>query len=587
MRDGVSEHKPSNRVACQRTCTGRMAYSHCWRSRLCLRRRRERQKARCYAGDGNWIRKARPSASRSIQLRLMSYALVRIALSLRFFPAMPYGHLRGGCRLFGGVRSARARKQTARRTTTRTSAHSGQVPIAPPRRRSHVMRIHGHLNLCPVPTSGVNTVGQILKKDNQLKTMRSGFLFLAEDLPADIGGWRARELMAPLFVGDDEELQALIRDHLILPYLFGDFHPSHIPEYAGGLLIALEKPANPDGSPGGLRPIICGESWRRCLANLAAAAVRGPISKIFTSTYENFLQTAGLQNGASHCAKILSAMYASLNSDPSDPASPKVRHPYPAPCHGAAHQELGALQGPASALRRHTLGGTTPASPPSEAQGHSRGLHPARGDEWVRGASRQCQGPRALLGAPLMAWHHQAHICNDAFDPALWETFTSTTLGLEVPTLAALPRLHNSPLAKCGCRKFCMDFPGDHTSTCTGHSGATKANDWMVSVIWPLYRTAGHLVRTHHGVTASAGQRRGDVEVRSYLRDQAGSRTLVSDLSITHDRFGSNSRVQQNGSLLQKLCSPNGGLSRLSPGSGCPLRAGMGHGRPGRAPGWC
>jgi hypothetical protein len=39
--------------------------------------------------------------------------------------------------------------------------------------------------------------------------------------------------------------------------------------------------------------------------------------------------------------------------------------------------------------------------------------------------------------------------------------------------------------------------------------------------------------------------------------------------------------------LTEKLCSPNGGLSRLSPGSGCPLRAGTGHGRPGRAPGWC
>ena len=58
---------------------------------------------------------------------------------------------------------------------------------------------------------------------------------------------------------------------------------------------------------------------------------------------------------------------------------------------------------------------------------------------------------------------------NDAFDPALWETFVSTTLGLEVPILAALPR--NSPLAKC--KKFCMDFHGDHTSTCTAHSGAT------------------------------------------------------------------------------------------------------------------
>jgi hypothetical protein len=138
---------------------------------------------------------------------------------------------------------------------------------------------------------------------------------------------------------------------------------------------------------------------------------------------------------------------------------------------------------------------------------------------------------------------------NDAFDPALWETFVSTTLGLGVPILAALPRLNNSPLAKCGCKFFCMDFHGDHTSTCTSHSGATKAHDWMVSVIGPLFRTAGHLVRTQHGVTASAGQRRGDVEVRSFLRDQAGSRSLVFDLIITHDRFGSSTHVQQNGSL--------------------------------------
>ena len=35
---------------------------------------------------------------------------------------------------------------------------------------------------------------------------------------------------------------------------------------------------------------------------------------------------------------------------------------------------------------------------------------------------------------------------NDALDPELWETFVSTTLGLEVPILAALPRLHNTRL---------------------------------------------------------------------------------------------------------------------------------------------
>jgi hypothetical protein len=103
-----------------------------------------------------------------------------------------------------------------------------------------------------------------------------------------------------------------------------------------------------------------------------------------------------------------------------------------------------------------------------------------------------------------------------------------------------------NPLAKCGCNKHCMDFHGDHTATCTAHSGATKAHDWMVSVLGPLFRTAGHTVRTQHGVTASADQRRGDVEIRNYLRDQADSRSLVFDLSITHDRFGSSSHVQHN-----------------------------------------
>ena len=47
---------------------------------------------------------------------------------------------------------------------------------------------------------------------------------------------------------------------------------------------------------------------------------------------------------------------------------------------------------------------------------------------------------------------------NEAFDPNLWATFFSTTLGLEVPILSCLPRHHNNPLAKCGCKKHCMDF---------------------------------------------------------------------------------------------------------------------------------
>ena len=34
-------------------------------------------------------------------------------------------------------------------------------------------------------------------------------------------------------------------------------------------------------------------------------------------------------------------------------------------------------------------------------------------------------------------------------------------------------------------------------------SGATKAHDWMVSVLAPLFRTAGHTVRTQQWVTAA------------------------------------------------------------------------------------
>jgi hypothetical protein len=138
---------------------------------------------------------------------------------------------------------------------------------------------------------------------------------------------------------------------------------------------------------------------------------------------------------------------------------------------------------------------------------------------------------------------------DDAFDPALWGTFVSTTLGLGVPVLSSLPRLHNHPLAKCVCIKHALDLYGYHISTCTAHSGATKSHDWMVGALGQLFRTAGHIVRTQHGVTASAGQRRGDVEIRSFLQDAAGSRSLVFDLSMTHDRFGSSSHVQQNGLL--------------------------------------
>jgi hypothetical protein len=90
---------------------------------------------------------------------------------------------------------------------------------------------------------------EYIKKHFNLQKIAKYFRTRSPVSAADVDGWRARELMAPLFMGDDEELQALIRDHLIIPHLFRDFQPSHVQEYAGGLLFALEKPAKDGGYP--------------------------------------------------------------------------------------------------------------------------------------------------------------------------------------------------------------------------------------------------------------------------------------------------------------------------------------------------
>ena len=67
---------------------------------------------------------------------------------------------------------------------------------------------------------------------------------------------------------------------------------------------------------GGLCSILCGEIWRRCFASLAvnATAVRNQAAKVFTSTYDNFIQTAGIRDGASQCSKILYGFYDTLDT---------------------------------------------------------------------------------------------------------------------------------------------------------------------------------------------------------------------------------------------------------------------------------
>ena len=50
----------------------------------------------------------------------------------------------------------------------------------------------------------------------------------------DVDGWRPREHVAE----DDEEFHHLIRKHMVMPFVLGDFYPGHSEEVAGGKYFA-------------------------------------------------------------------------------------------------------------------------------------------------------------------------------------------------------------------------------------------------------------------------------------------------------------------------------------------------------------
>ena len=112
---------------------------------------------------------------------------------------------------------------------------------------------------------------------------------------------------------------------------------------------------------------------------------------------------------------------------------------------------------------------------------------------------------------------------------------------------AQIPVMEEKPLVTCGCRKFQLDPLGDHLNTCTTHSGANKAHDWMVDEITDLFRTT-HKVKTQQ-VIKSRGQHCGDIDLAGYLTNTTGPVPLVLDLRIAHDRFGSSSDPSLNGNL--------------------------------------
>jgi len=83
-------------------------------------------------------------------------------------------------------------------------------------------------------------------------------------------GWRSREHVACLFGEDDEEFHNLIRKHMVMTCITGEFFQCHLEEVAKGKYFALEKP-NAGGAPIDVHCIVIGSTWRRCSESLAVA----------------------------------------------------------------------------------------------------------------------------------------------------------------------------------------------------------------------------------------------------------------------------------------------------------------------------
>jgi hypothetical protein len=73
--------------------------------------------------------------------------------------------------------------------------------------------------------------------------------------------------------------------------------------------MTLQKP------DGGILPILRGEVWIRCFTILSVdtTTIHNETDKLFTSSYDNFIQTPGIRDDDSHCAKILIFFYANLD----------------------------------------------------------------------------------------------------------------------------------------------------------------------------------------------------------------------------------------------------------------------------------
>jgi hypothetical protein len=88
---------------------------------------------------------------------------------------------------------------------------------------------------------------------------------------------------------------------------------------------------------------------------------------------------------------------------------------------------------------------------------------------------------------------------------------------------------------------------GNHLCSCPPHSGVKKVHDWVVDGIDDLFCT-NHKGKTQQ-VVKSRGQWCGDIKLSGHLTNVTGSVSLVLDLRIVHEHWGSSSDPSINGHL--------------------------------------
>jgi hypothetical protein len=104
-----------------------------------------------------------------------------------------------------------------------------------------------------------------------------------------------------------------------------------------------------------------------------------------------------------------------------------------------------------------------------------------------------------------------------------------------------------------------FDPYGDHIQTCQCQSAALPAHEWIVYKLSLLLRSVGHRVQTHR-ITPVADNERGEIEIKDYVilprREDDGlpPRTLVLDVTMTHDRYGRTTQ-RTNGALIHRVPS--------------------------------